>query len=147
MTTPFGPAPRRTQNNEAPIAAWQPLRRGTTSHASRRWRKGGPFTALDGVPRAAHRNDADRSCPRTASAPLEAHAAALGVLERGDGVQVSADVHRGGPRRGALYGAVLRGISPDVLRENRPRLAPNRLQNQKETTQRHDSRKRVASTA
>ena len=32
---------------------------------------------------------------------LEAHAAALGVPERGDGVQASTGVHRGAPRRGA----------------------------------------------
>ena len=36
-----------------PVAAarrrWRPLRRGATSHASRRWRKGGRFTAFDAV--------------------------------------------------------------------------------------------------
>ena len=36
-----------------------------------------------------------------ASPPLETLAATLGVPERGDGVQASTGVHRGGPRRGA----------------------------------------------
>ncbi len=46
-------APRA--KHEATIAAWQPLRRGTTPHASRRWRRGGPFTAARRRPSAAHR--------------------------------------------------------------------------------------------
>ena len=48
-------------------------------------------------PSSAQRNDVDRSCPRDTPAPCEA---APGVRERGDGVQATAGVRRGAPRRG-----------------------------------------------
>ena len=54
------------------------------------------FTALDGV-RALHTADADRSCPRDTDGTVRG--SALGVPERGDGVDASGGVRRGAARR------------------------------------------------
>ena len=127
-----------------PLQPAQP-RRGSTSHASRRWRRGGPFTAARRRPRAAHRNDADRSCPR----PCRHRSRPTRLL------QASRSAAAACRRRRASNAAFL-AAEPTLQRRsesltsssgNRARRGPKRLRIKKETTHRHDSRKRVASLA
>ena len=110
------------------------LGRGSTSHASRRWRRGG---------RALHSTPSSRCAPQrrrpllsaAVSPPLEAHAAAPGVPERGGGVQASTGVHRGVPaqrrptlkRRARSFTSTLkipapaRSEWPRIRKKNHPR--------------------------
>jgi len=78
----------------------------------------------------------------TPTAPREA---APGARERGDGVQASTGVRRGLRAAVAALGRRSRRFTSSSAR--RSRLGPKRLKNQKETTHRHDSWKRVASMA
>ena len=136
--------PRRTQSMKHPL---QPA-----SHSGavlRRTRR------VDGVEVDVHcRATASERCapPRrrpllsaAAATPLEAHAAALGVPERGDGVDASSGVRRSAARRGGRSPAPSSKFH-QYLREN-VRRSRNALEIQKETTHFHHSWRRVASMA
>ena len=92
-------------------------------------------------PSSAQRNDVDRSCPRDTPAPCEA---APGVRERGDGVQATAGVRRGAPRRGGRAPAPFSELhqsrsapGPDAVRihsNSKKKRAPT-------TSDRHDARR------
>ena len=132
------PAPRSSAapdaKHEAPIAAWQPLRRGAPPHASRRWRRGG---------RTLHSTASERCTPQKPTAPHRGTRATLGVLKRGDGVDASSGVRRGAPRRGDRSRAPFSTFHQCSAK--RPRLARKQLRIQKETTHGHHSWKRVIS--
>ena len=115
------------------------LGRGSTSHASRRWRRGGPSTAARRRPNAAQRNDADRSSPR-----LPRHRSRPAWR-----LQASRSAATAYRRRLAYRGHVKPAVTAQWRRarsftsapRHRPRLARNRLKNENKTTHRHDSRK------
>ena len=135
--------PRRTQSMKHPL---QPASHSgaVLSRTSRRWRRGG---------RALHSTPSERCATQrrwlllsaAAFAPLEAHEAALGVPERGDGVDASSGVRRSAARRGGRSPAPSSKFHQD-LREN-VRRSRNALEIQKETTHFHHSWRRVASMA
>jgi hypothetical protein len=122
-----------------PLQPAQP-RRGSTPHASRRWRRGGPFTVARRRPSAAHRHDADRSCPRP-----RRHRSRPTRLLQASRSAATASTHR------VASAAAPRAVETALGRRSRSftsgsaktsRRGPKRLKIQKETTHRHDSRKR-----
>ena len=113
--------------HEAPIAACQPLRRGATSHASRRWRRwrqGGRPVSVRAV-RALHTATLPSAAAAARSRPVRR---LLGVPERGNDVSTcrcerlepATEPHATRRRRrggaGALYGCL---GGPPALRSRR----------------------------